>query len=124
MHWAASPFVRDGVIMPQRDNCGASALAPRLPPEARASISLGELATGITPRRFTLRNQTGSYVGNREPRFASHPTAPITPPNCNASHWGHLTLMLAMNADTFSYSAAVIPLLAWISTRSPMAGLN
>ena len=51
-------------------------------------------------------------------------TEPITPPNCNASRWGHRTPMLAMNAVAFSYSAAVIPLLAWISTRSPMAGLN
>jgi hypothetical protein len=37
---------------------------------------------------------------------------------------GHRTPMLAMNAAAFSYSAAVIPLLAWISTRSPTEGLN
>jgi hypothetical protein len=51
-------------------------------------------------------------------------TEPITPPNCNASRYGHRTPMLAMNATAAAYSSAVILLLAWISTRSPMAGLN
>ena len=32
--------------------------------------------------------------------------------------------MLAKNAAAFSYSAAVIVLLAWISRRAPTAGLN
>ena len=39
-------------------------------------------------------------------------TEPITPPNCNASRWGQRTPILAMNAAAFSYSAAVIVLLA------------
>ena len=52
---AASPLVRTSVTMPQRDSC-TSALAPRLSPKARGSMSSRTQAAGVSgaSRRITF----------------------------------------------------------------------
>ena len=53
---AASPFVRTGVIMPHRNSCAKRACPASISHGAGLPYPWRELATGITPRRFTLRN--------------------------------------------------------------------